>query len=142
MKRICPKIMYIFLCICVLFSLASCHVDRYSATMLVRSNVGGTLSVRFGTLNGSLSESFRKDADGEGALSYTASLGEGSLSVSYEDKDGRMCPLFSLKGGESISDIGGYADGKKGTRIRILIETDGKCKDGRLEIRFQSGEKI
>ncbi len=142
MKRICLKIMYIFLCIGVLFSLASCHVDRYSATMLIRSNVGGVLSVRFGTLNGSLSESFRKDADGEGALSYTASLGEGSLSVSYKGEDGKIYPLFSLKGGESVSDVGGSIQGKKGKRIRILIETNEKCKDGKVEIRFQNGEKI
>jgi len=141
MKHFFSKILYTFLCISILFSLASCHVDRYSATMLVRSGIGGTLSVRFGTLNGSLSESFRKDVDGEGALSYTASLGEGSLSVSYEGADGKMCPLFSLKGGESISDIGGYAEGKKGTRIRILIETDGKCKDGSVKIHFYNGEK-
>lgn len=141
MKRFFSRITYIFLCICMLFSLASCHVDRYSATMLIRSSAKGTLSVRFDTLNGSLSESFRKGTEGEGALAYTASLGEGSLSVSYEGADGNFHSLFSLKGGESISDIGGYAEGRKGARVRILIETDGKCKDGRLEIRFQNGER-
>ena len=135
------RIMYIFVCIFALFFTTSCHADSYSATMLVRSGIGGTLSVRFGTLNGYLYESFRKDADGEGTLSYTASLGEGNLSVSYEGADGEFYPLFSLEGGENVSDIGGYAEGRKGARIRLLIETDGKCKDGRLEIRFTNGEK-
>ena len=135
------RMMYIFVCIFALFFTTSCHVDSYSATMLARRNVGGTLSVRFGTLNGYLYESFRKDADGEGALSYTASLGEGNLSVSYEGADGEFYPLFSLEGGETVSDIGGCAEGRKGARIRLRIETDGKCKDGRLEIRFTNGEK-
>ena len=103
--------------------------------------MGGCLSVRFGSLNGRLNESFRKDADGEGMLSYTASLNEGALSVSYEGEDGKYHPLFSLKGGESISDEGGSVKGAKGKRVRILIETDGAAKNGTVEIRFKNGEK-
>lgn len=143
MKRICKRIFLTLLCVCTLLSVASCNrIDSYSATMLVRHHMGGKLSVSFSSLNGRLHESFAKQAEGEGAFSYTASLGEGSLSVSYEDEGGALRPLFSLKGGESVSDVGGYIEGRKGKRIHFLIETDGKCRDGRLEIQFYNGEKI
>ncbi len=142
MKRICKQILLAILCACTLLSVASCkRIDSYSATMLVRHHMGGKLSVSFSSLNGRLYESFVKQADGEGAFSYTASLGEGSLSVSYEDEDGTLRPLFSLKGGESVSDVGGYIEGRKGTRIHFLIKTDEKCRTGKLEIQFHNGEK-
>jgi hypothetical protein len=107
--------------------------------MLVRSNIGGKAEVRFSSLNGRLAENFRKSEAGEGTLSYTASLAEGELSVSYDGGDGKLLPLFSLKGGESVSAVGGYIEGRRGARISIVIETNGKCKDGRLEIGFHQG---
>lgn len=139
--KLTKRIMCIFICIFAFIFATSCHVDSYSATMLVRRNIGGTISVRFDTLNGYLYESFRKGAEGEGALAYSASLGEGKLSVSYEGADGKFYPLFSLEGGENVSDVGGCVAGRKGARIRLLIETDGKCRDGSLKIRFYNGEK-
>ena len=145
MKNILKRIFCTLLCACVLLSLFSCgtrYVSRYSAMMLVRSNAGGKVEVRFSTLDGRLAESFRKKEAGEGALSYTASLEEGELSVSYDAGDGKLLPLFSLKGGESISDVGGYIEGREGARISIVIDTNGKCKEGKIEIGFyQGGEK-
>jgi hypothetical protein len=139
MKNIWKRFAAVLLSVCVLLSLFSCYASRYSALMLVRSNIGGKVEVRFSSLNGWLAENFRKSEEGEGALSYTASLAEGELSVSYDGGDGKLLPLFSLKGGESVSAVGGYIEGRRGARISIVIETNGKCKDGRLEIGFHQG---
>ena len=139
--KLTKRIMCIFVCIFAFISATSCQKSHYSATMLVRSSIDHSLSVRFGSLDGSLYESFRKGAEGEGTLAYSASLGEGKLSVSYEGADGKFYPLFSLEGGENVADVGGCVAGRKGARIRILIETDGKCRDGSLKIRFYNGEK-
>jgi hypothetical protein len=139
MKNIWKRFAAVLLSACVLLSLFSCYESRYSALMLVRSNIGGKVEVRFSSLEGRLAENFRKSEAGEGALSYTASLAEGELSVSYDGGDGKLLPLFSLKGGESVSAVGGYIEGRRGARISIVIETNGKCKDGRLEIGFHQG---
>jgi hypothetical protein len=132
----------VLLFLSLLLGLFSCgHVSSYSALLLIRSNSSGVLSVRFDSLKGELYESFRKDAGGEGAFSYSASLEEGELSVFYEDEKGALCSLFTVKGGESVSDIGGSIDGKEGKRVHILLKADEKCRGGNLEIRFVGGEK-
>ena len=142
MKKTGIRWICILLCLPLLLGLSSCgHVSNYSALLLIRSNSDGELSVRFDSLKGELYESFRKDAGGEGALSYSASLEEGELSVFYEDASGALCPLFTLKGGESVSDVGGYIEGKKGARVHILLKADEKCHGGKLEISFAGGEK-
>ena len=141
MKNALKRCACLLLCVCGLLSLASCYVSRYSAFMLVRSNVGGKAEIHFSTLDGRLAETFRKREEGEGALSYTASLEEGELSVSYDAGDGKLLPLFSLKGGESVSAEGGYVEARKGARISIVIETKGKCKEGKIEIGFSQGAR-
>lgn len=141
MKNTLKRFICFLLSACVLLSLTSCYVSRYSALMLVRSNAGGKVEIRFSTLDGRLAETFRKKEDGEGALSYTASLEEGELSVSYDTGDGKLLPLFSLKGGESVCAEGGYVEARKGARISIVIETKGKCKEGKIEIGFSQGAK-
>lgn len=141
MKNIFKRLLSLCLCACVLLSLFSCasRVSSYSATLLIRSNAGGELSVRFSTLNGRLCESFRKSEGGEGTLHYEASLDGGSLKVSYEDGTGSLAPLFSLKGGESVSGEGGYIEGREGRRVHLVIETDGKCEGGSLRVCFSRG---
>ncbi len=141
MKILCKRLFCALLCACVLFSLSSCQtrVSSYAATMLIRSNAGGSLSVRFSTMQGRLCDSFRKSEAGEGALSFTASLEEGAMAVFYAVGRGELAPLFSLEGGESVSDVGGYIEGAKGARIHIVIETDGKCKGGDVRIDFNNG---
>ena len=126
--------------ICTVF-LFSCQnrISSYSATIMITSDTDHALSVRFDTLKGRLCKSFRKGEDGEGMLSYSASLGEGALSVSYEAEDGTLCPLFSIRGGESLSDTGGYMEGRSGKRIHLVIETEGRCKDGEVRIAFSKG---
>ncbi len=142
MKNTPIRWLCILLCLPLLLGLFSCgRVSNYAATILIRSNADGALSLRFDSFKGELYESFRKDAGGEGALSYSASLEEGELSVLYEDGSGALCPLFSLKGGESISDIGGYIEGREGARIHVLLKADEKCRGGKLEIQFYNGEK-
>ena len=142
MKNTVKRLLGVLLLLAALFSTCSCgkYVSSYSATILIRGNVGGEVSVRFDSLKGRLCESLRKDKDGEGALSYTASLKEGSLTVYYAAGNGALETLFTLSGGEIISDVGGYIEGAKGTRIHIVIETDGKCKGGELRIDFYQGE--
>lgn len=144
MKNTAKRLLSVLLLLATLFSICSCgkYVSSYSATILIRGNVGGEVSVRFDSLKGRLCESFRKDKDGEGALSYSASLEEGSLTVYYAVGNGDLETLFTLSGGESISDVGGYVEGAKGARIHIVIETDGKCKGGEIGIDFYRGEGV
>ena len=67
MKNTVKRLLGVLLLLAALFSTCSCgkYVSSYSATILIRGNVGGEGSVRFDSLKGRLCESFRKDKDGD-----------------------------------------------------------------------------
>lgn len=129
------------LAIFMLLSFTSCSGSSsvYSATMLVRSNTNDSCFATWNTLKGTLVlNTAKKSGLQEGAIHYTASLDEGELTVYYCVRrlgDKQKLELFSLKGGESVDDRGGYVE--INNDIQIIIETKGKTKGGSIRIDFE-----
>ena len=112
---------------------------RYSATMLVRHNTNDSCSATWDTLSGTLVlNTAKKSGSEEGEIHYTASLEEGELTVYYYVRlsgEKQKTMLFSLKGGESVDDRGGYI--KRNNNVQIIIETNGKTRGGSIKIDFE-----
>lgn len=139
MKTIVVKICALALVLSLALALVSCSgmTSSYSATMLIRSSVGGSYTVKFDSLRGRLVQKLSNADDQDGALLCTASLEEGELSVYYvtSASDAKQ-PLFSLKGGESITaERLGYLT--NGEDPRIVIETaEGGARGGEIKIEI------
>ena len=61
-------------------------------------------------------------------MNYSAKLGEGSATVFY-DSNGTKTELFSISGGQEIHSSTIAVN--PGT-VYVIVQTDGKCKDGRF----------
>ncbi|MGM9632355.1 MAG: hypothetical protein ACI3XL_04610 [Eubacteriales bacterium] len=131
------KIISVLLVLIMLLSLTSC--EGYSATMLVKVNTNDYCSANWGTLEGTLVlNTTKKSGTAESAIHYTASLEEGELTVYYYVRlpgDKQKIELFTIKGGESIEDRGGYVE--MNNNIQVIIETNGKTKGGSIKIDFE-----
>ena len=112
--------------------LCSCGpVSSFKATILVTTNHTNTCSMSFDEFDGTYVFKVKKINPGEGTISYTASLEEGTINVSYIDaltKDEQH--LFMLSNGDSISGNNGYIE--KGYRVKIVIRSVGKAKNGKF----------
>ena len=134
MKTIVAKIISILLILCLILGISSCGDNSYVATMMVRYSKTNEAHFSFGSFSGSLSERLSNSYTQDTTLSYTASLDEGELSVFY--KTGSVeCPLFTIKGGESISDSGvGYLTNGESVRIVIRTAENVTCKGGTIDV--------
>ena len=66
-------------------------------------------------------------------MDYTAKLEDGGASV-YYDCDGTKKHLFTIGSGESVSSsLEGLPVGK----LYVIVETDGKCKEGRFDFEMK-----
>ena len=123
------RIIAFSLILLTLFSLASCvYSSSYKATILITSNKLNHCYLSADSIEGRYVFKVKVSGGDEGGIRYNASLGEGDVTVSY-DAYGTQLPLFTLKSGESVSDIGGYIEVGKGGTVYIIIETVGKAKD-------------
>lgn len=115
----------ILLAIC-LSCLVGCvkYVSHYSALMMVTTNTSKSASISFSSLSGT--RSFKLKSDGH--LNYSAKLGEGSATVFY-DSNGTKTELFSISGGQELQSSTIAVN--PGT-VYVIVQTDGKCKDGRF----------
>ncbi len=139
MKKIIKKCVAIMLTIGAVLGLAACGsvpVSRYKGIGIVQSNTSEKCFVSFSSIEGTIVLKLKTDGKGEGGIHYTASLDEGSVTVSYEylGVDGE---LFTINGGESVDEIGGYYDHAK--NVLVIIKTDGEARGGHFE--FRTGDK-
>ena len=120
-----------------LLSFSSCvYSSSYKATILITSNELDHCYLSADTIEGRYVFKVKITGGDEGGIRYNASLGEGDVTVSY-DAYGTELPLFTLKSGESVSDVGGYIEVGKGGTVYIIIETVGKAKDLKVNIDFE-----
>lgn len=127
------------LIIVTLLCLASCtYFSSYKAFMLIRSTKTNHCYLSADSFEGRYVFRVKTTGGESGGITYNASLGEGDVTVSYAyGAGGTALPLFTLKSGESVSDIGGYIEVGKGGTVYIIIETVGKAKDLKVNIDFE-----
>ena len=120
-----------------LLSFSSCvYSSSYKATILITSNELDHCYLSADSIEGRYVFKVKITGGDEGGIRYNASLGEGDVTVSY-DAYGTELPLFTLKSGESVSDVGGYIEVGKGGTVYIIIETVGKAKELKVNIDFE-----
>ncbi len=123
------------------FTLSACgnkYVSRYNATLMVRTNTSEKASVSFDSFSGTYVMHLKNNGSDEAFIAYEGTLREGNIKV-YYDFNGEKLNLF---------DIGtdGSVDGKTETfagnkTIYIIIESDGKCRDGGFSFVLNKSEK-
>ncbi len=127
------KGLIIFVLLALMLALAGCSIYKssYSALGLVRSNTSHRAYLNFHSLKGSLAYTLK--VNGSEDIVCTGKLDEGSLCV-YYDVDGNKRELIQLSGGQSFDIV---MDDLPSGKVHIIVETDGKCKDGRLEFEVK-----
>ncbi len=131
MKKL-TAILLSLLALLSLLSLTACE-GGYSAVLLAKVETQNACEVSFGSLKGTLPLSVTVPANNDGTIHYDAELAEGELSVYYDIGNGKEL-LFTVKGGEEVDSRGGTVT--KGDKVKIIIETVGKAKNGEIEIDF------
>ena len=113
----------------VLLNLSGCgspYNSSYSAFLLVSNETPKSSFMSFDTFKGR--DVFNMSASEGEKLVYTASLDEGSVTV-YYDNDGTKTELFTINGGETISN---ELLNLKGGKLYIIVESNDKVKGGRF----------
>lgn len=130
MKKL-GMIIVLVLCLC----LCSCdgYHSKYKATMFVRNQDKNSCSASFSTFEGDYVFNCKRTLEGEGGISYTASLEEGTMNVYYDVNDSKEL-LFTIQGGESFSDTAGVIE--EGKKVYLIIEATGICKNGEFTFYF------
>lgn len=115
--------------------LTSCskYSSHYSALMLVQSNTPQAASVSFSGFEGRLVLKMKSKADSAERMNFDVSLGEGNLTVSV-DCAGVNAELLNLKGGDSYAY---HLDNIGVGTVYVIIDSDGKCNDGRLSFTLE-----
>ena len=133
MKRVIKRLA-LLVTVAMMFGMTGCsgYTSSYKTTMCVMTNDSKSASLSFSTFEGSKSYKFKCKDSGKN-LKYTGNLGKGNATVYYDD-NGTKKELFTVSGDETVdSKIEGL---KKGT-VYVIIETDGKCEDGRFEFELE-----
>lgn len=123
------------------FTLSACgnkYSSRYSATLMVRENTSNKASVSFDGFNGTYVIQLKNNDGDEVYITYEATLGEGKINV-YYDYSGEKLNLFTLEANGSVSEKTATFTGNK--TIYIIIESDGKCKEGNFSFVLEKSEK-
>jgi hypothetical protein len=119
----------------IAFSLCSCttYSSKYKAIVLITNNTKTKSSMRFGDFTGRYVFKMQKTSDGEGAIQYHATLGQGNITVSYVIS-GRESVLFTISDGETLDSFGGYIE--KGNRVQIVVTSEGNAHEGEFTFTF------
>ena len=125
------------LIIVTLLCLSSCvYSNSYNAFMLVTSKAKDHCFLSADSFEGRYVFKVKTTGGESGGITYNASLGEGKVTVSY-DTLGTKLPLFTINSGEQLSDTDGYIEVGKGGTVYIIIETEGKAKDLKINVDFE-----
>ena len=116
----------------LLTACGSPYSTHFSATVLVQSNDSDSASMSFTTFKGTMVFTV-KPADGDSAIRYSGSLKSGSITV-YYDNAGTKEEWFTLQAGETVE---GTLDNPGEGKVYIILETDGKCEEGKLEFEVE-----
>jgi len=114
-------------------ALAGCsdYKSSYSATSHIEVFTDDSAEISFGSLQGTEAVKIGEDMK-DFSLEYDAELGEGSITV-YYDNDGTKKELFKLESGEKADSEIELEAGP----VNIILETDGECKEGDFEFKIK-----
>ena len=123
------------------FTLSACgnkYVSRYSAMLMVRENAPNKGSVSFDSFNGTYVIQLKNKSADEVFINYEATLGEGNINVYYDFNDEKL-NLFEI---ETDGSVDGKTETFTGNKtIYIVIESEGKCRDGSFSFTLEKSEK-
>lgn len=134
MKKLC-MILSLMLALAMLVG-CEATVKSYAATLLATSQRGDEAKMEFATFKGNYDFKLTRDDPAEHTLDLEVSLGEGELRI-YIEANGKKELLRTVKGGEVCDEVialGAEYDNEK--TVRIIIETEDKCKKGELEFEY------
>lgn len=135
MKRLGKIIALMLLVVAAAVAAVACGVkyaSHFSATLLVTSNDSNSARMSFSSFNGT--KVFKvKVKDEDSVIRYSGELETGSITV-YYDNDGTKEEWFTMQAGESVE---GTLDNLSKGKCYIIVETDGKCKDGKLSFEVE-----
>lgn len=103
----------------------------------MQSNSGTEATLDFAEFKGKIVFDLRRTSKGEGTISYTASLEEGTIKVYYYDVFMDVeSELFIIGGGQELSDKWGYVE--SGRKYLIIVESYGIAIDGNFTFNINS----
>lgn len=123
------------------FTLCACgnrYISKYSAAVMKEKNTSNNASVSFNSFSGTYVMKLNSKGADEVFISYEATLGEGNIKVYYDFNDEKL-DLFEIETGGSVKAKTEAFTGKK--TIYVIIESDGKCKEGSFSFVLQKSEK-
>ncbi|MDE5766621.1 MAG: hypothetical protein K2I17_05590 [Clostridia bacterium] len=112
------------------FTLSACatkYVSHYSATTMKTTNTSDKASISFSSFSGTYVMQLKNNGADEVSISYEATLGEGNIKVYYDYNDEKL-DLFDIATNGSVDSKTEAFTGNK--TVYVIIESDGKCKDG------------
>ena len=123
------KYILLLLTVIAVFGLTGCsnYSSHYKAMMYVHSNTSDKAEISFSTFEGTGVYKL-KCRDSSEKLKYTGKLDKGSATV-YYDNNGTKTELFRVGAGEEVDSV---LEGLEKGTIYIILETDGKCEEGKF----------
>lgn len=112
------------------FALSACatkYVSNFSSSTMKTTNTSNKASVSFSSFSGTYVMKLQNNGADEVYITYEATLGEGNIKVYYDYNDEKL-DLFKIETNGSIDSKTEAFTGNK--TIYVIIESDGKCKDG------------
>lgn len=124
------------------FTLCACktkYKSHYSASLMASSNISDSSeSVSFGSFKGTYVIKLKNKGADEVLISYEAALGEGNIKVYYDFNDEKL-NLFEIETNGSVEGKTETFTGNK--TVYVIIESDGKCKEGSFSFALEKAEK-
>ncbi len=112
------------------FALSACatkYASHYSSSTMVTTEHSDKASISFGSFKGTYVMKLQNKGADEVYITYEATLGEGNVKVYYDYNDEKL-DLFDITTNGSVDSKTETFTGNK--TIYVIIESDGKCKDG------------
>ena len=122
------------------FTLSACetkYASHYSASSMVQTNTTNEASVKFGTFSGTYVIKLKNTGDGAAVITYNATLEEGNIKVYYDFNDEKLS-LFEI--GNDGSKEGETETLTSKNTVYVIIESDGKCKEGSFSFALKKAE--
>lgn len=134
------KLLALLLIAAMVLGLAGCsaYVSSYRAMLLITSGSGSDrCSLSADSFDGKYVFHLRHNGK-ENALSFSASVGEGSVTVSYAVGQDETV-LCTLQSGQAVTDRTDLPENLRRGTIYVIIQTDGKAKD--LKVNVNLGDR-
>ena len=112
------------------FTLSACgdrYHSKYSSGVMTTTSSPTQASVLFDSFSGIYVIKLTNTNDSEVSITYNAKLGEGNIKVYYDFNEEKL-DLFEIAADGSVEGKTQTFTGNK--IIYVIIESDGKCKEG------------